>query len=232
MKRIIILLLSCMFIFGDDYKLSISEQPTRGDVSISDKSITYTHNKTDDINTIVVDSIEIYATDDANNKSNNVSDYILIIPTNKLELYILNNPLEIVGHNIHNVSGLPSEYDDILSVYKNGDGMIFILSGDIDVRSGRLVIFDPVGNMINNQTFFDSRSKNDLTFIAVWDGRNNNGRIVGLGSYVVYIEVEYVERINSKKYKLPDGFEDVDIPDNLYSEDNTQTFNAVIGIKY
>jgi len=227
MKSLLLILLLYILSFSDDYTLSITKDPTRGNIGVDDKYLTYTHDSIDDISTIVVDSFEVTAIDNNDNEGR-AESYVLIIPTSKLDLYVLNNPLSVIGHNVKKLTGLPMD----IGIYNYKEGMIFVLDGDVDITYGRISIFDPVGNLINNHTIFETRTKDNLTFIAIWDGRNNFGRVVGPGSYVVYIEITANERVNPSKYKLPVGFDDVVLPSSLVSGDFTQTFNLAIGVKY
>jgi len=230
MKRFtLIALVILSFSLADNYTLSVSE-PTHGDIQIDEDELTYIHTgQMPNDKSIILDSISVVATDDGGNSSNAVTSYILVLPKRELELYAINNPLEIIGTNVKAITGLPSGFN--LSTYEDGKGILFVLTGNIEITYGRVVIFDPVGNLINNTTIFQSDRLDKLTVIGVWDGKNNNGRLVGAGSYAVFIEIEAYEYIDPSTYELPVGFEDVIISPSLTGDKIKQQFNTVVGIK-
>lgn len=241
MKNIIILLTIVFGLLADDYTLSTSK-PKHGKIEVDKHSLTYTHTDSlyDDV-TVGLDSIMITAVDDAGNTDSSKS-YILIIPKQEnpsdLELYTLNNPLDIIGTNVKQITNLPPQLD-LVRVFHNDRGIVFIIGSkqklDFSELNGRLVIFDVVGNMINNQTLFNSITYDNgeyyYTAVAIWDGRNNNGRLVGAESFIAYIEIT-VKGVTSKDLIFPKGFENYS--DSISYKDineQTYTFNKVVGVR-
>ena len=223
MKLFLILIILVAFISADTFTLEIVKDPTRGKVSSSQNEITYTHREKDKLKKIEVDSFDITPTDEAGNKGNTVTSYVLIIPETKLELYAVNNPLQIIGNN---VKELKWDGGIDLSAYDNGAGVVFVVNGNVDITGGRIVIYDALGNVINNSIKLRITNGDNITAIGFWDGRNRSGRIAGSGAFAAYIELTY-ERDNN--LSLPKGFEYVRLPRDV---EHKFTANKMIGIKY
>ncbi|MDR0304586.1 MAG: InlB B-repeat-containing protein [Chitinispirillales bacterium] len=59
------------------------------------------------------------------------------------------------------------------------------------VKRNVVKIFDKVGNLISEMDMkFDYDSGKNVAGICIWDGKNSNGRTVGVGSYKVIVDVE------------------------------------------
>jgi flagellar hook assembly protein FlgD len=57
-------------------------------------------------------------------------------------------------------------------------------------RYGKARVYDPVGNVVMDD--LPVRMANESAYAAFWDGRNENGRIVGSGGYLCVVTVTNV----------------------------------------
>lgn len=99
-----------------------------------------------------------------------------------------------------------TDHPDILQalkgIQKDKDGNyigIMVISLDADIPenipdderfSAKLILCDPVGNVLLGPKAMvyieETKSR-----IYLWDGRNNNGRLVGTGAYIAVVKIEY-----------------------------------------
>ena len=255
MKSLYFLLLFVLVVCADNYTLYVSQPPVHGTIKLVDATtVKYEHTDTliDRVH-IGLDSIELFAVDDAGNVDSG-KIHILIIPKPdenpfNIELFSINNPLDIVGTNVKKLSeNFTKRFPDIRAFSYGTNGMAFVVVAgrDVDPSSfvGRMVIFDAVGNMIANDIFFEwvpSATINDSysgAGIAIWDGHNRSGRVVGSSAYVAYIEITisgYAPDVDSlippkgfEKYyeSIKDDF-DMDLDKIKFHG----TFNKVIGVR-
>lgn len=223
MKYIILLLLIISSsTIADEYTLKVVTTPTLGDVDVLDSSINYSHTDTNDITRATLDSMTIMAIDDAGNTSDDTKLYILIVPKFEMELYIVPNPMEVVGGNVKEFTSSFSDRFNI-SMYgmdNKGAAIILLFDREIDEyqSTGRIRVFDAVGNSITNYIpiQFGTNTDGQDIGVCVWNGRNTANRIVGPSSYVVYIEVHIVAQIETD-----DGINEIN-----------NTYIKVVGVKY
>lgn len=255
MKSLSILLLFILVVCADNYTLYISQPPVHGNIDLID-GVTVKYEHTDSLIDRVhigLDSIELFAVDDAGNVDSG-KIHILIIPKPDenpfdIELFSINNPLDVVGTNVKKLSDNFIEKFPNLKAFKYGtNGLAFVVTAGREVDSssfiGRMVIFDAVGNMIVNDIFFEwvtSASINDTysgVGIAIWDGCNRSGRVVGASAYMAYIEITITGYApNMDSLIPPEGFEhyynsikdDFDIGSDKIEFHGT--FNKVIGVR-
>ena len=222
MKVLIFILSLIIFTMCDDYTISIKSNPTLGSISVDNHKLTYSHTDTTDIRRATLDSISIIVTDDSDTLKDTSELFILIIPKFELDLYIIPNPMTIIGSNVKCIDkGVMDKFD--ISVFDMGDkgsALIVLFDRSIDKynSSGRIKIFDPVGNPITsymNIKFGTTDDGQDIG-VCVWDGMNENNRLVGASGYAMYIELHVKS--------------DIIIDNETNSID--QSFMKVVGVKY
>jgi hypothetical protein len=169
-----------------------------------------------------VDSFSLRAVDIAGNEGDENILYVLILPKLEMQIYIVPNPMEIIGNNVKDIyKSFDDEFN--ISAYnlgKQGSVLLLLFDRDIDVYNskGRVKIFDAVGNTVTDyiNVTFGYSSNNTPMGVCIWDGRNTNGRIVSPNSYLAYIEI-YV----TAKVFVDDGINEI----------NT-SYKKLIGVKY
>jgi len=222
MKYLVLILMMIYVGVCDEYTLRVSDNPTLGVVTIHDSDINYAHTDTNDVVTATLDSFSLIATDMGGNNSENTQLYVLIIPKLSMHLYIVPNPMEIVGHNVKKFSTSFDENFNISMYGMDNEGSAVVLLFDRDINpyesTGRIRIFDAVGNMITDYMpiHFGKNQQGQSVGVCVWNGRNIYGRVVGPASYVVYVEVHVVADMI-----IDDAINDIDT-----------TYMKVIGVKY
>jgi fibro-slime domain-containing protein len=74
----------------------------------------------------------------------------------------------------------------IIGVHVKGKPLI-TQPGSRDDSYGKVYIYDPTGNIINQLSMYKAMGSND--YGIYWDGKNKNGRIVGRGSAYLFVVV-------------------------------------------
>jgi len=73
--------------------------------------------------------------------------------------------------------------------------------GNLGNLSGKISIFDALGNKVVNEENFERDKEKDV-LIWTWNGKNTRGRTVGSGAYQAIISVDgkiHLRRIGIKK---------------------------------
>jgi len=222
MKALLFIVMLISLGLSDSYKIMIQDVPTIGTVNVyNDSSLTYKHTDTNDITIATLDSFTVISKDGADNSSDETPMYVWVIPQFKLDVFVLPNPFEIIGGNVKEISPDIDNYFNISmhGIPNNGTAIIVRSDRPLDEFSsfGRVDIFDCVGTNLakNIPMSFHKSSDGRSIGVGVWNGKNLNGRSVGSGMYVAYIE------IHATAETAIDG----DI--------NTlkQTYNKVIGVR-
>jgi hypothetical protein len=119
--------------------------------------------------------------------------------TSPIDITDINNSNNTIPDDIIDIINDSMNIDDLnLSQNQNGDyiGMIIMVTPDDtlfllpDFRlKGDLTIYDAVGNQVvpSRKMVWDNEHK---VLVWIWNGKNQNGRAVGAGMYLVLIEIE------------------------------------------
>jgi len=212
-------LLLIAFIFP--YTLSIVVEPSDGNAAIDDGVVSYFY--PDEVNgSFLLDSFSVRLVD-VNGLSDTALYKVIVIPREELNYYVIPNPMEVRNNSAKDIDWEILDYLN-LSAYKYQKGSAIVISTrlnlDLDRCHGTIRIFDPVGNIVNHDTEMEwvVASDNKNIGVAVWNGRNNNGRIVGSGAYLVIIDATL--------------FYDRYTDDGVKNESKHVMYKVMVGVKY
>ncbi len=117
-----------------------------------------------------------------------------------LELKIFPQPLVLVAEESGATS--PTQLDEKMVAHYNIqnnfadlNGMAFIIEANgpiaLNAASGKAQILDQLGNAVSDEItmIFDAKEGGNIAGVAIWDGKNQSGRTVGRGSYLLALEV-------------------------------------------
>jgi len=203
------------------YTISIVVDPAEGEASIDSGMVSYFYPYDVD-GSFILDSFSVELVD-VNGMSDTALYKVIVIPREEINYYVLPNPMVVSGNNADELSYDVLNYLN-LSAYKYQHGSAILLSTrlDLDLQKchGVMTIFDAVGNAIARDLPMEwlISTDNKRIGVAVWNGRNLNGRIVGSGAYVVFIDANLQYDIYS--------------PDGVQTELKHVVYKVMVGVKY
>ena len=206
---------------SSSYELNIITPPVEGYAEITDGVISYLYDEVLSDN-FLLDSFYVEVVD-SNGMSDTAVYRVVIIPKETLEYLAVPNPMIINGNT---VEPLPQQLlsDFNLSAYKYQYGSAILLRTQrkllLTECEGTITIFDAVGNVIAREIDMTwlLTSNDYYSGVGVWNGRNENNRIVGSGSYLAVIKaVIHYEEFNNN---------------NLEYRTKEVAYRVMIGIKH
>ena len=117
---------------------------------------------------------------------------VAVVPRNRLDYYVVPNPLEVSNNTASEMDAGLVDYINI-GTYPCKVGSAIVLETyrplKLDKCFGRIDIFDAIGNKVadNVPMMYVMTTNGTYAGVGTWDGRNQNGRIVGAGAYVAII---------------------------------------------